>query len=296
LKISTDHDVTIAYTREDKAFKDELLSFDVPITERNLTSLGCRFEKLSNLDLSSYDLRIDFLSYKIDGIERGDYVLGMGPIETKIAEIKNIPMYVEEDKIDIDSDIMRYIKQRVEFKRRYRPIRVVYGIQHIDRPDIMIGYGAPSRFQGIDTIFRDPVCILRHCIYSSISIVTGRLSDIYSFPSWISFKLKDLQVVKFGPSGSEIVRRSISPTVVTFTIDDVYVKVISLYKRPPIAFQCVGPHNNVMDKVSMLFSIVSQSMNSLSMRILSIPSLSYRSWIDVVVEMVIRECFWLVYM
>lgn len=296
LKISTDHDVTIAYTREDKVFKDEVIGLEVPFTEKHLSSLGCRIERLTDIDPSSYDLKIDFLSYRIEGYERGDYVLGLGPIEVKIAEAKNVPIYAEENYYDVDSDIMRYIKQRVELKRRYRPVRVIYGVRHIEKPDLEIGYGSTSRFQSINTMFKDPICILRHCIYTSVLVVMGMLDKVHEFPSWLSFKLNNLQIVKYGPSSEEILRRGFSPTTITFTVDDVYIKVLSLYKRPPIAFQCVGPHEQVPDKISMLHGLVSSSMSTVLMRILSIPSLFYRSWIDVVVEMIVRECFWLVHM
>ncbi len=296
LKISTDHDVTIAYTRDDRTFKDDVIGLELPFTERHLSSLGCRIVKLSEIELSSYDLKIDFLSYKVEGIEKGDYVLGLGPIEVKIAETKGIPIYVDENFSELDSDIMRYIEQRVELRRRYRPIRVIYGIRHIERPDLEIGYGVTSKFQGINTIFRDPLCILRHCIYTSVLIVTGKLNNVYDFPSWIAFRLGNLQIVKYGPSSSEIFRKAISPTTMMLTVDEVYIKILSLYKRPPIAFQCVGPQESVVDKISMLHGLVSSSMSSILMRILSIPSLYYRSWIDVVVEMIVRECFWLVHM
>ncbi len=298
LKLSTDHEVTIGYTCENKLRRDDVAGIESPYSERHLTALGCKFEELRNVDPRQYDMKIDFLTYKVEGLEKGDYVTSIGPIEIRIAEKKGVPIYVEDSE-DVDSDVLKYLKQRVDLKRKYRPIRIIYGIDHLVDPDIVIGYGSTSTFGGVCSLFKDPFCIYRHCIYTSILLITGRHENIRNFPSWINIKLRELHIVRYGPSSSDILKRSITPTIVTFTVGDTYLKLISTYRRPPIAFQCVGPSFEVIEKTPLLYGIVSVSIESSLARLLAFPSVivnGSRSWIDSVTEMLVRECYWLVHM
>ncbi|NPA22709.1 MAG: hypothetical protein GXO23_00220 [Crenarchaeota archaeon] len=296
LKLSTDHDVTVAYTREDNPFKDDVLGLTSPYTERHLSALGCRIEHLNKVNVDLYDLKIDFLEYKIENLEKGDYILGLGPIEIRLSEKLRLPMYPEDTR-EIDSDVIRYVRRRIETKRRYRPIRVTYGIGHISRPDLRIGYGAISRYFNTATVFKDPSCIYRHCIYLAALLTTKRLENAHNFPAWFNIKFGDLALTKYGPSSEEITERGISPTAIVYTVDDAYVKVISIYKSCPLAFQCVGPSDIVVSKVILLYGIVSSSLTEALVRLLAVPSFSdvCRSWLDSIIEMIVRECFWLIH-
>ncbi len=268
-------------------------------SERYLQSLGCEIINIRDVkDFDKYDIVIDFMTYNVEFKEEYDYVEGFGYIEHKISSKYRIPIKPTED--DIDSDIITFLDRRGLLGSGKNKIVVKYGIKHIDNADLYIGYGAFSKFQNFKSTFKDPFNIYRHVIYISLILAFRKdLSNIEMFPTWFLVPIDKYLVYRFGPVSSDIFKLGISPTSISLTIDNVYMKILTCYGKFPFSIQCVGSFEDVSSKLSLAYSIVSTCIEDPIIKLLSIPSIpeseNLRSWVDMFIECILRESYWIYY-
>ncbi len=293
---NTDLKVDIAVPEGEK-FIDKLLGTGSPFTERMLTSLGCNILTLRDVkDLAAYDKIIDVMSYTFP--EPGDHtcVEGLGALEAALAEKHGLPLHVPENHLD--SDVAKYVMKRcskIVETQCERPLCITYGQKHVDHPKCMyVGYGMSTRQGGILT---DPVNVHRHCILVGLVLGLRLDEDIRDIPTWRGARIENVEILTLGLTTSELLKRGIMTTSISISTEDAYIKLLTVY-RQNIAGVQVASASQVEQYMSTLYGLYVADKYTVLKKMLFLPTLfrlSFRTWIDSLVELSIREMYWLFY-
>jgi len=294
-----DAHVTIALP-EEGSFRDQLLGIDPIFTERSLTALGCEITTLRSIDVSRFDRIVDVMSYSVDVEGDHDCVVGLGTIEQALAQKLNLPICITEEQLD--SDVLKYVSARAREKIREhctKPLKVRYGIKHVEhRGCTYVGYGLEVRYGVCRGVLKDVINVHRHCILTGITIGLNLNVDIREVPFWHGAALGKIEILTIGPTTRSMLDRGIMTTSISMSTEDSYMKILAVYRQNIVGVQIVREEGTIENIAAPLYSmLVSDKFDALR-RLLFTPVLfrgGLRTWVDHMIEMSIREMYWLFY-
>ncbi len=299
LMTNPDVQVTVALP-EEASLRDEVLSIEPLFTERSLSALGCDITTLRSVNLSMFDKIIDVMSYSVNIEGDHDCVMGLGPVETMLAEKLNLPLCVTDEYLD--SDVLKYVSARTDkiVQNRYsKPLKVRYGVKHVEhRNCTYVGYGLEVRYGVCRGLLTDVINVHRHCILTGLATGLGLNVDLREVPFWKGACLGKVEVLAVGPTTRAMLDRGIMTTSISLSTEDTYMKVLAIYRQNVIGVQVARECGKVDDIVAPLYSMLTADKFDILRRLLFVPALfrgGLRTWVDQMIEMTVREMYWIFY-
>ena len=300
-------EVHVAYVREDKPFEDTYLNLKPIVTEKYLESYGCEIISLKDVDFKNYDIIYDITWYELSGNIDGDFY-SLNPITSILSNIKNKVVYVVKSEVEekFDSDVLKFLMKatdrlsivdRVERVENYCTVKVKKHVEYENTK--FIGLGQEVTYLNVKFIVDDLLYAYRLTILEAINLALN--TSIKPSIFWRSYDFGNVKSLIVGLTTKNIMKSfGKMPTTLSLTQDDTYIKLLTLYKqRGLVGYQIVS---SSIDKVNAygrsFYSLLQLISDDVPSRLLFVPRIfnqQFRDVEDVLIEGLIKEMYWMLY-